>query len=240
MGRETMTMVFPARPAVTSPVAGMDAFFPVGRIFCVGQNYAAHAREMGSDPSRRPPFFFAKDSDAYAPDGAVIAYPSMTANFHHEVELVVAIGRAGSDVAPADAAALIFGYAVGLDMTRRDLQADAKAKGQPWSTAKNFPHSAPMGVITPVAQTGLLHEAAISLSVNGTIRQSSDIRDMIWSVDETIAALSKLYTLHPGDLIFTGTPEGVGAVVPGDVLVAEIAGLSGLNVTIGPPAAIPD
>ena len=192
---------------------------------------------MGADPSRKPPFFFAKDSDAYAPDGAVIAYPPATGNYHHEVELVVALGRAGSDVAPADAAGMIFGYAVGLDMTRRDLQADAKAKGQPWSTAKNFPHSAPMGVITPVAQTGVLHEAAIMLSVNGVLRQSGDIRDMIWSVDETIAALSKLYPLQAGDLIFTGTPEGVGAVVAGDAVVAQIAGLSPLSVTIGPRRA---
>jgi fumarylpyruvate hydrolase len=228
-----MKMVFPARAAVTIPVAGSDAVFPVGRIFCVGQNYAAHAREMGSDPSRKPPFFFAKDADAYAPDGAVIAYPPVTRNFHHEVELVVAIGRPGFNVAPADAAGLIFGYAVGLDMTRRDLQADAKAAGQPWSTAKNFPHSAPMGAITPVEVTGVLHEAAISLSVNGVVRQSSDIGDMIWSVDETIAALSKLYRLQAGDLIFTGTPEGVGAVVAGDVLVGRVAGLPEVRVTIG-------
>ncbi len=229
-----MTMIFPPRAIVTSPIVGTDDVFPIGRIFCVGQNYAAHAREMGSDPARKPPFFFAKDADAYVPDGAVIPYPPMTANFHHEVELVVAIGRAGFNVAPADAASLIFGYAVGLDMTRRDLQADAKAKGQPWSTAKNFPQSAPMGAITPVAASGVLHEAAIALSVNGVVRQSSDVRDVIWSVDETIAALSKLYPLKAGDLIFTGTPEGVGAVVPGDVLVGSIAGLGQLTVTIGP------
>jgi fumarylpyruvate hydrolase len=225
--------IFPARAAITVPVAGTDAVFPVGRIFCVGQNYAAHAREMGSDPARKPPFFFAKDADAYAPDGAVIPYPSMTQNYHHEVELVVAIGRSGFNVAAGDAAGLIFGYAVGLDMTRRDLQADAKAHGQPWSVAKNVPHSGPVGVISPVAQTGLMKQAAISLTVNGTVRQSSDIRDMIWNVDETIAALSKYYRLQPGDLIFTGTPEGVGAVVPGDVLVAQIAGLEDLTVTIG-------
>jgi fumarylpyruvate hydrolase len=230
-----MTTIFAPRGPFRAPVEGTGDQFPIGRIFCVGRNYAAHAREMGSDPSREPPFFFAKDADAYAPDGAIIAYPPATRDYHHEVELVVAIGGTGADVALGQAPSLIFGYAVGLDMTRRDLQADAKAHGRPWSTAKNFPQSAPMGAITPVEHTGLLREGAIGLTVNGTTRQHADISDMIWSVDETIVALSRLYTLRPGDLIFTGTPEGVGAVVPGDTLAATIAGLSPLTVTITHP-----
>jgi fumarylpyruvate hydrolase len=228
-----MRTIFPPRAAVDAPVAGIEARFPVGRIFCVGRNYAAHAREMGSDPSREPPFFFAKDADAYAPNGAIIPYPLATQDFHHEVELVVAIGKSGLNVPAAEAASLVFGYAVGLDMTRRDLQGEAKKHGRPWSTGKNFPRSAPMGALHPVAETGVLRKAAMTLTVNGAPRQAGNIADMIWSVDETIAALSSLYRLQPGDLIFTGTPEGVGPVVPGDVLVASIDGLSTLSVTIG-------
>jgi fumarylpyruvate hydrolase len=234
---EFMSTIFPARPRPDAPVAGTAARFPVGRIFCVGRNYAAHAREMGSDPKAEPPFFFAKDADAYAPDGATIPYPSVTRDFHHEVELVVAIGKPGFTVSLADAASLIFGYAVGLDMTRRDLQTDAKNHGRPWSVAKNFPHSAPMGMIHPVTETGIMIRAPISLTVNGKTRQSSDIADMIWTVDETIVALTKLYRLQPGDLIYTGTPEGVGAVQSGDVLVGAIGGLGTLTITIGPPDA---
>jgi fumarylpyruvate hydrolase len=230
-----MTTIFPARLRPNAPVAGMDATFPVGRIFCVGRNYAAHAREMGSDPHAEPPFFFAKDADAYAPNGSIIAYPQATRDFHYECELVVAIGAPGVDLAPDQAATLIFGYAVGLDMTRRDLQADAKSHGRPWSTAKNFPHSAPLGTIHPLAQTGLLQNGNITLKVNGATRQSADIADMIWNVADTIAALSKYYRLVPGDLIYTGTPEGVGAVQPGDVLDASIGALDPLRITIGPP-----
>jgi fumarylpyruvate hydrolase len=228
-----MTTIFPPRLRPDAPIAGTDARFPIGRIFCVGRNYAAHAREMGSDPKAEPPFFFAKDADAYAPSGATIPYPSVTQDFHHEIELVVAIGKAGGDVPQADAPSLIFGYAAGLDMTRRDLQADAKAHGRPWSVAKNFAHSAPLGMIHPVTQTGIMARAPIALTVNGQIRQSSDIADMIWSVDETIVALTKLYRLLPGDLIYTGTPEGVGAVRSGDVLVGTIGGLDDLRITIG-------
>ena len=230
-----MTTIFPARPRPTAPVAGTADGFPIGRIFCVGRNYAAHAREMGSDPNAEPPFFFAKDADAYAPNDSMIAYPQATRDFHYECELVVAIGATGADLAPQQATELIFGYAVGLDMTRRDLQADAKAHGRPWSTAKNFPRSAPMGTIHPVAQTGILHTGKITLKVNGATRQSADIADMIWNVADTIAALSKYYRLVPGDLIYTGTPEGVGAVQPGDVLDASIASLAPLRITIGPP-----
>ena len=228
-----MTTIFPPRPRPEAKIAGSAAQFPLGRIFCVGRNYAAHAREMGADPRAEPPFFFAKDADAYAPDGATIPYPAATREYHHEVELVVAIGKAGLNVPLGDAASLIFGYAVGLDMTRRDLQADAKAHGRPWSVAKNFPCSAPLGTIYPLTHTGILSRAPIALTVNGQIRQSSDIAEMIWSVDETIAALSALYRLQPGDLIFTGTPEGVGAVKSGDRLVGSIGGLGSVTVTIG-------
>lgn len=230
-----MTTVFPARVAMTAPVVGTEARFPIGRIYCVGRNYAAHAREMGRDPDREPPFFFAKDADAYAPSGSVIPYPPETANYHHEVELVVAIGRAGFRVSRDDAAGLVFGHAVGLDMTRRDLQFAARDLGRPWSTGKNFPMSAPMGAIHPVAETGGLKHGEISLKVNGETRQSSDIAKMIWDVEETITHLSRFYRLFPGDLIFTGTPEGVSAVTPGDGLEAKIAGLSDLSVRIGPP-----
>jgi fumarylpyruvate hydrolase len=228
-----MTTIFPPRPRPDVAIAGTAARFPVGRIFCVGRNYAAHAREMGSDPKAEPPFFFAKDADAVVPSGATIPYPTVTQDFHHEIELVVAVGKAGLNVSLADAPSLIFGYAVGLDMTRRDLQADAKAHGRPWSVAKNLPSSAPLGTIHPVAQTGIMTNAPIALTVNGRLRQSSDIADMIWSVDETIVALTKLYRLQPGDLIYTGTPEGVGAVHTGDVLVGTIGGLDDLTITIG-------
>ena len=230
-----MTTIFPARLPALVPIAGTQDGFPIGRIFCVGKNYAAHAREMGGNPDREPPFFFAKDADAYAPDGATIAYPPGTKDYHHEVELVVAIGLTGFRITEDTASSLIFGYAVGLDMTRRDLQAESKAQGRPWSTAKNFPHSAPLGTIVPVAQSGVMRSGAISLRVNGQVRQSSDLADMIWSVYATIAAISSLYRLQPGDLIFTGTPAGVGPVMPGDVLIGRIEGLGELTVTIGPP-----
>jgi fumarylpyruvate hydrolase len=230
-----MSTVFPPNPPILAAVAGEAAGFPVGRIYCVGRNYAAHAREMGSDPARDPPFFFAKFPDAVAPDGAVIPYPPATRELHHEVELVVALGASGFDVAAADADSLIFGYAVGLDLTRRDLQAEAKKHGRPWSTGKNFPHSAPIGAIARAEQVHGLDAASITLTVNGVERQSGRISDMIWSVPETIAALSKLYRLQPGDLIFTGTPEGVGPVVEGDVLAAAVEGLPRLAVRIGAP-----
>jgi fumarylpyruvate hydrolase len=229
----TMSTVFPPNPPILAAVAGEAAAFPVGRIYCVGRNYAAHAREMGSDPTREPPFFFAKFPDAIAQDGTAIPYPPATRDLHHEVELVVALGAGGFDVPAADAASLIFGYAVGLDLTRRDLQAEAKKHGRPWSTGKNFPLSAPLGAIARAEQVHGLEDAAITLAVNTEIRQQGRISDMIWSVPETIAALSKLYRLQPGDLIFTGTPDGVGPVVEGDVLAAAIDGLPRLAVRIG-------
>jgi len=230
-----VSTVFSLRAPVVVPVLGSELGFPVGRIFCVGRNYAAHAREMGNDPDREPPFFFAKDADAYAPDGAVIPYPPATRNYHFELELVVAIGAEGFQVTTEQAAGLIFGYAVGLDMTRRDLQQAAKEQGRPWDTAKNFPRSAPLSAIRPVGQGGMLRSASITLAVNGATRQSADIADMIWSVEETLAQLSALYELHAGDLVFTGTPEGVGAVQQGDVLDGTIEGVGTLHVTVGAP-----
>ncbi len=228
-------MIFPPRPTISAPVAGTDERFPIGRIYCVGRNYAAHAREMGGSPEREPPFFFAKDADAYAPSGSTIPYPPETSNYHHEVELVVAIGGEGFRVSKDKALALVFGYAVGLDMTRRDLQQQAREQGRPWDTAKNVPLSAPMGAIHRRAEVGDLAGGEIRLEVNGQVRQSSDLDQMIWSVEETLAYLSRYYRLLPGDLVFTGTPEGVGAVEAGDVLKAVIAGLSPLSIVIGPP-----
>ena len=221
--------------APLAPVAGMQAGFPVGRIFCVGRNYAAHAREMGSDPMREPPFFFAKFPDALVPGGGAIPYPPHTSDFQYEAELVIALGAPGKAVSPEAALALVFGYAVGLDMTRRDLQSAAKTKGQPWFTGKTFAHSAPLAPLRPVEGHGHVSRGAIRLSVNGEVRQDADIGDMIWTCGEVIAALSRFEALKPGDLIFTGTPAGVGPVTPGDVIEASIEGLEPLHVVIGPP-----
>lgn len=229
-----MTLTFPSAPPVLArTTTGED--FPVRRLFCIGQNYAAHAAEMGASPDRKPPFFFTAWAETVVPDGAVIAYPPMTANYHHEVELVVAIGAPGRDVDATDALSLVYGYAVGLDMTRRDLQAAAKEAGRPWDTAKNVEASKPLGPIHPAA--GFDPSAgSITLSVNGQPRQSGDLSDQIWSVPEIIAHVSKFYRLEPGDLIYTGTPAGVGPVVPGDTLVGAIEGLGTLTVTVGPAA----
>ena len=217
-----MSFVFPPRETIHAPILGCDETFPIRRIYCVGRNYAAHAKEMGAD-LREPPCFFIKDADAYAPSGATIAYPPATADYHYETELVVAIGAEGFNLAPAAASGLIFGYAVGLDMTRRDLQGAAKKAGLPWETGKNFPEAAPLGLITPAAKAGEIGAAQIALLVNGVERQNSAIADMIWSVPEIIAHLSKAYVLKPGDLIFTGTPEGVGPVNVGDRLCGQIS-----------------
>jgi fumarylpyruvate hydrolase len=220
---------FPPSPVAAVPVLGSDALFPVRRILCVGRNYAAHRREMGGD-DRDPPFFFAKPADAITPPGAAVPYPPATHNLHHEIELVVALGSGGADV-PADAAlALVFGYAVGVDLTRRDLQTAAKDKGQPWDAAKGFDHSAPIGAIRRGLATP--PEGRISLSVNGAVRQDAQIADMIWSVPEIIAEASRLWTLAAGDLIYTGTPEGVGALVRGDRLEGEVEGVGTLAFTI--------
>jgi fumarylpyruvate hydrolase len=229
-----MSFVFPPRQTIAAPILGRDETFPIRRIFCVGRNYAAHAKEMGAD-LREPPCFFIKDADAFAPSGATIAYPPATADYHYETELVVAIGAEGFNVAPEAAPGLIFGYAVGLDMTRRDLQGAAKKAGLPWDAGKNFPEAAPMGLITPAAKAGEIGAARISLLVNGIERQKSAIASMIWSVPDIIAHLSKAYILKPGDLIFTGTPEGVGPVRPGDQLRARVSGLEDLHISIGDP-----
>ncbi len=221
------------RPALE--VAGSSGRFPVRRIYCVGRNYAEHAREMG-DSGREAPFFFSKPADALLTikDGETgnMAYPSQTSDLHHEVELVAALGSGGVNLTPEQAQQAIWGYAVGLDMTRRDLQGAAKAKGRPWEPGKAFEQSAPIGPLHPAAATGDLQKGAITLSVNGQERQKGDLSDMIWSVAESIAHLSTLFELKAGDLIFTGTPAGVGAVVAGDELVASIEGLGELKVRI--------
>ena len=217
----------------TVAIAGSERRFAVHRIYCVGRNYAAHAREMGNDPEREPPFFFTKPADAVMANGSAVPYPPRTENLHHEVELVVAIGVAGSAVSTADAHKLVFGYAVGNDLTRRDLQQAARDERRPWDTSKGFDYSAPLTAIHPAQDTAApLVTGTIWLQVNGELRQSADLADMIWTVPEIIAELSALYALQPGDLIFTGTPAGVGAVQRGDTLEAGIAGLDTLINTI--------
>lgn len=208
-------------------IAGSEQKFPVHRIYCVGQNYREHAREMG-DTGREPPFFFAKPADAVTQDPTV-PFPPMTENLHHEVELVVALGRGGSNVASAEALSLVFAYAVGVDLTRRDLQAVAKKAGRPWSTAKGFDHSAPISLLQPVAANGHPEAAGISLAVNGELRQHGNIADMTWAVAEIIAELSRYFELQAGDLVFTGTPPGVGPLVPGDHVECRIEGVASLQ-----------
>lgn len=225
-----MYAIEPAVP-VTVPVT-TGGVFPVRRIYCVGRNYRAHAIEMGGDPDREAPFFFTKPADAIVASGATLRYPPRTADYQHEVELVVAIGVAGADIAVDRALDHVFGYAVGFDMTRRDLQADAKTAGRPWDMAKGFDQSAPCGAITPAEAAGDMSAATITLDVNGEQRQSSDLSLMTWSVAETVADLSTYVALQPGDLIYTGTPEGVGPVAPGDRLVGNIAGLPELIIDI--------
>lgn len=216
-----MTLAFVAAPQVTIPIRGSTALFPVHRVYCVGRNYNDHVKEMGGVIGRDPPFFFAKPADAIVLDGK-IPYPARTTDFHHELELVVALGPQ----------AKIFGYAVGIDMTRRDLQAEAKKLGRAWETSKSFDHSAPVSEIAPITDTGELLKAAMTLDVNGQRRQSSDISEMIWNVNEIIAELGTYFDLRAGDVIYTGTPAGVGAVQRGDKLRAEIQGIGVLDVSI--------
>jgi fumarylpyruvate hydrolase len=223
------TYAFPPPPQPAVPVLGSDRLFPVRRIYCVGRNYAAHRREMGGD-DRDPPFFFAKPADAVVPPGGAVPYPPATADLHHEVELVVAIGAGGADVAVGDALGLVFGYAVGVDLTRRDLQAAARAKGQPWEAAKGFDCSAPISAIRPAG--GPAPRGRIRLTVNGAARQDAMVSDMIWDVAEIVAEASRLWRLAPGDLIFTGTPEGVGPIVRGDVVAGEIEDVGALRFTM--------
>lgn len=228
-----MSFVFTPPAAVSVPVLGTTERFPVHRIYCVGRNYEEHAKEMGFT-GREPPFFFLKPADtivvADAGQTATMPYPSLTTNLHHEIELVVAIGLGGRNIRAADAAQHIYGYAVGLDMTRRDLQNDMKKQGRPWCIGKAFDHSAPIGPITPAAQAGDIHHAAIWVQVNGSDRQRSNVAKLIWSVAETIEHLSSAWELQAGDLIYTGTPEGVGAVVQGDTLTGGVDGLT--NITL--------
>jgi len=230
-----MSYVFPPAPQASVPVVGRPERFPVRRIYCVGRNYEEHAKEMGFT-GREPPFFFMKPADAVVPVNAgetgTMAYPSLTKSLHHEIELVVAIGTGGKNIKAADAHKHFFGYAVGLDMTRRDLQGEMKKQGRPWDIGKGFEQSAPIGPITPVAQAGDVTQAEIFLQVNGKDRQRSTVAKLIWNLGEIVEHLSAAWELQPGDLIFTGTPEGVAAVVAGDTLVGGVGGLETLSVKI--------
>lgn len=227
--------VFAPPPVVSLPVVGSDAQFPVRRVYCVGRNYVEHAKEMGFT-GREDPFFFSKPADALLviPDGTEgkMPYPSKTQNLHYEMELVVALGKGGCDIPVEKANECIFGYSLGLDMTRRDLQGEAKKQGRPWEVGKAFDHGGPIGPVHPVSQTGILEKGAIALTVNGEVKQSSDLDKLIWSIPESIAYLSGLFELKAGDLIFTGTPEGVGAVVKGDRMVGTFEGLGQLEVVM--------
>jgi fumarylpyruvate hydrolase len=220
------------------PVLGMDSLFPVRRVYCVGRNYAAHAREMGFDPDREPPFFFCKPNDDASivpvPAGSTveIPYPSHTVNYHFEAELVAAIGIGGRDIATTDALRHVYGYAVGLDMTRRDLQVAAREKGRPWEVGKAFDFSGPVGRITPRDAALGIASATIVLTADGVVRQKSSIANLIWSVEEVVANLSTLFTLQPGDLIYTGTPDGVGTVSAGQLVCVRIDGLDSIDVRI--------
>lgn len=227
-----METVIPVPAPPTIPVQGSSAVFPVRRIYCVGRNYADHAREMGGDPNREPPFFFGKPHDAVVPGGGAIPYPPVTSNLHYEVELVVALSKGGRDIPVSEAQGCIFGYAVGIDLTRRDLQAKSKELGQPWDTAKGFDQSAPISPITPASAGGHLEAGAIWLSVNGQERQRGDLAQMTWRVPEVIAHISRFVALAPGDLIFTGTPSGVGAIVRGDRVRCGIDGLGELEIVL--------
>ena len=230
-----MSYIFepPAIPSVA--IAGSDARFPVRRIFCVGRNYKAHALEMGLQPTRGEPMFFTKPADAVVESGSTIPYPPETENFHYEGELVVAIGADGFRVPEEQVPEMIFGYGIGIDLTRRDLQAKARDAGRPWDWAKGFDNSAPCSALTPIKKTGELTSGEIRLSVNGEVRQDADISQMIWTVREIVSLISNSMHLKKGDLIYTGTPAGVGAVGPGDRLVASIEGLPELTLTIGEP-----
>ncbi len=232
----TDTFVFDAPKQASLAVEGSDARFPIRRIFCVGRNYAAHAREMGKDPTREAPFFFTKPADAAVDTPCTMAYPKLTENLHHEIELVVAIGKGGSNIAEADVMDHVWGAAVGLDMTRRDLQTEAKDAGRPWDWGKAFDQSAPIGAIKPIADVPSVSKGRIWLAVNGEVRQDADLAELIWSVREHVATLSKSMTLVPGDLVMTGTPAGVGAVVVGDVITGGVEGIGELEVKIGPRA----
>ncbi len=227
-----MAFVFPPPAVASLPVRGDEAEFPVHRIYCVGRNYAAHAVEMGHDPDREPPFFFQKNPDNLIPGGGEFPYPPATADVHHEIELVVALGSGGAGISVESALEHVYGYAVGLDMTRRDLQSEAKKAGRPWEVGKAFEHSAPCSEIVPASAIGNPTHGAITLSVNDELRQQGDLNQLIWKVPEMVSYLSGLFTLRPGDLIFSGTPAGVGPVVRGDRLYGRIDGIGDLAVTV--------
>lgn len=225
----------PATPSIA--VAGTSARFPIRRVFCVGRNYAAHAREMGNDPDREPPFFFMKPADAVVPAEGVVPFPSSTRELHHEIEMVVALGGAGTDVAPEDALALVWGYGVGLDLTRRDLQSVAKDMRRPWDFAKGFDASAPCSPLQPVSIVGHPSDARIFLEVNGTLTQDGTLKEMIWPVAEIISHISRFVALAPGDLIFSGTPAGVGPLQPGDHVRGALVGVADFEFEMGAGAA---
>jgi fumarylpyruvate hydrolase len=220
----------PSTPAV--PIAGTDQHYPVRRIYCVGRNYADHAREMGVDPEREPPFFFAKPADAVVANGSEIPYPLSTQNFHHEIELVVAIGKAGVQIRPDSALTHVFGYAVGIDLTRRDLQLAARDKGRPWDAGKGFDRSAPISAIHRAEDIGHPASGSIWLKVNDAQKQAADLKDLLWPVPDVVAQLSQLFALEPGDLIFTGTPAGVGPLVAGDRVSGGVAGVDEISIRI--------
>jgi fumarylpyruvate hydrolase len=219
-------------PAVTTVAITNGQSFPVRRIYCVGRNYAAHAREMGHDPSREPPFFFMKPADAIVASGSTISYPSQTSDYHYEIEMVVALKDGGRDIPVEKALDMVYGYAVGLDMTRRDMQSIAKKMQRPWDMSKGFDQSAPCSTISPVSEVGHPSKGVISLKVDGETRQLGDLSDLIWNVAETISALSGLVTLAAGDLIFSGTPDGVGPVMKGETMLGHVDGLTDLTITI--------
>jgi fumarylpyruvate hydrolase len=227
-----MTLVYSPPPQTILPVVGVDGVAPVHRIYCVGRNYADHAREMGHDPDREPPFFFSKPADAIVVEGGDVPYPPKTSDLHHEIELVVVLGRGGADIAVEEALDHVYGYAVGIDLTRRDLQGEAKKAGRPWDLGKGFDASAPCSAVQPAGVIGHPAAGAIWLKVNGEARQSGDLAQQIWNVPETISYLSGFITLKPGDLIFTGTPAGVGAVVAGDRLEGHIDAVGDIAITL--------
>jgi fumarylpyruvate hydrolase len=228
-----MSFVIPAWDLPSVPVAGSKDRFPVRRIWCVGRNYAAHIVEMGYDPNREEPFFFAKPADAIVQDGGTVPYPPQTKNLHYELEMVVALGKGGANVPVAKALDLVYGYGVGLDMTRRDLQFAARDRGRPWEMGKGWDHSAPCSALMPAAKIGHPAKGVIKLAVNGQVKQNSDLGAMIWKVPEMISYLSALVALAPGDIIYSGTPDGVGPVVKGDKLHGEIEKVGTLDVAIG-------
>lgn len=229
--------IFPPADPIAIPVQGTEQLFPVHRIFCVGRNYMAHAKEMGVevDKTQEEPFYFLKHPSSYVPNNSEIPYPPRTENFHHEMEFAVAIGKGGANISQVDAVNHIFGYACALDMTRRDLQQKARSKGLPWDIGKDFEKAAIISEIVPILKTGEITEGKIEFSVNGDIRQSANLNDFIWNVNEVIEHLSTLYTLEAGDIILTGTPEGVSAVLPGDHLTGFVEGVGEISLKVLDP-----